>query len=192
VSLLPEKSTIYRNKDVKDEFGNHSKPITRKTDARDLDHTRPFYPVPMSTQTLVVLGLGLFLGPVRSSLVVVTYLFEGLLGLPVFAGTPPAPAGLAYIAGPTGGYLIGFALAAAATGRIVQALQGLRPAFRASVAVLFGSIIMYCAGLFWLGGFVGYGEKLLNAGLYPFLLGDLTKATIAVVLYTAYHNRRRV
>ena len=52
----------------------------------------PFYPVPMSTQTLVVLGLGLFLGPVRSSLVVVAYLFEGLLGLPVFAGTPPAPA----------------------------------------------------------------------------------------------------
>ena len=47
-------------------------------------------------------------------------------------------------------------------------------------------------GLFWLGGFVGYGEKLLNAGLYPFLLGDLTKATIAVVLYTAYHNRRAV
>ena len=83
----------------------------------------PFYPVPMSTQTLVVLGLGLFLGPVRSSLVVVAYLFEGLLGLPVFAGTPPAPAGLAYIAGPTGGYLVGFALAAAAAGWVVQALE---------------------------------------------------------------------
>ncbi|MCE8522436.1 biotin transporter BioY, partial [Ruegeria pomeroyi] len=119
-------------------------------------------------------------------------LFEGLLGLPVFAGTPPAPAGLAYIAGPTGGYLIGFALAAAAAGWVVQALQGLWPSFRASVAVFLGSILMYCAGLFWLGGFVGYGEKLLNAGLYPFLLGDLTKATIAVVLYTAYHNRRAV
>ena len=152
----------------------------------------PFYPVPMSTQTLVVLGLGLFLGPVRSSLVVVAYLFEGLLGLPVFAGTPPAPAGLAYIAGPTGGYLVGFALAAAAAGWVVQALQGLWPSFRASVAVFLGSIVMYCAGLLWLGGFVGYGEKLLNAGLYPFLLGDLTKATIAVVLYTAYHNRRAV
>ena len=152
----------------------------------------PFYPVPMSTQTLVVLGLGLFLGPVRSSLVVVTYLFEGLLGLPVFAGTPPAPAGLAYIAGPTGGYLVGFALAAAAAGWIVQALEGLRPAFRASVAVFFGSILMYCAGLFWLGGFVGYGEKLLNAGLYPFLPGDLIKAAIAVALYTGFHNRRPV
>nr|WP_236937929.1 biotin transporter BioY [Frigidibacter mobilis] len=99
------------------------------------------------------------------------YLFEGLLGLPVFAGTPPAPAGLTYIAGPTGGYLVGFALAAAAAGWVVQALEGLRPSFRASVAVFLGSILMYCAGLFWLGGFVGYGEKLLNAGLYPFLIG---------------------
>jgi biotin transport system substrate-specific component len=148
----------------------------------------PFYPVPMSTQTLVVLGLGLFLGPVRSSLVVLAYLFEGLLGLPVFAGTPPAPAGLAYIAGPTGGYLVGFALAAAAAGWIVQALEGLRPAFRASVAVLFGSILMYCAGLVWLGSFIGYGENLLSAGLYPFLLGDLTKAAIAVALYTGFQN----
>ena len=150
----------------------------------------PFYPVPMSTQTLVVLGLGLFLGPVRSSLVVVVYLLEGLFGLPVFAGTPPAPAGLAYFVGPTGGYLIGFALAAAAAGWMVQRLEGLRLAFRASLAVLFGSILMYCAGLFWLGSFVGYGEKLMNAGLYPFLLGDLTKAAIAVVLYTRFHNRR--
>ncbi|GLT12487.1 MULTISPECIES: biotin transporter BioY [Rhodobacterales] len=149
----------------------------------------PFYPVPMSTQTLVVLGLGLFLGPVRSSLVVVAYLLEGLFGLPVFAGTPPAPAGLAYFAGPTGGFLIGFALAAAAAGWMVQKLAGLPPSIRASVAVLSGSILMYCAGLFWLGGFVGYGEKLLNAGLYPFLLGDLTKAAIAVVLYTGFHNR---
>jgi len=152
----------------------------------------PFYPAPMSTQTLVVLGLGLFLGAVRGSLVVVVYLLEGLFGLPVFAGTPPAPAGLAYIAGPTGGYLIGFALAAAAAGWIVKELEGLRPAFRASAAVFFGSILMYCAGLFWLGGFVGYGEKLLNAGLYPFLLGDLTKAAIAVLLYSRLHNRRRV
>ena len=138
------------------------------------------------------MGLGICWVLLRSRLLVVTFLFEGRLGLPVFAGTPPALAGPAYIAGPTGGYLVGFALAAAAAGWIVQALQGLRPAFRASVAVFLGSIVMYCAGLLWLGGFVGYGEKLLNAGLYPFLLGDLTKATIAVVLYTAYHNRRAV
>ena len=152
----------------------------------------PFYPVPMSAQSLVVLSLGLFWGPVRGSLVVVIYLLEGALGLPVFAGTPPAPAGLVYIAGPTGGYLIGFALAAAAAGLMVQKLRGFQPAFRATIAVLFGSMLMYCAGLFWLGGFVGYGEKLMSAGLYPFLLGDLAKAAIAVVLYTGFHNRGRV
>ena len=53
-------------------------------------------------------------------------------------------------------------------------------------------MLMYCAGLFWLGGFIGYGEKLMNAGLYPFLLGDLAKAAIAVVLYTGFQNRGRV
>ena len=152
----------------------------------------PFYPVPMSTQSLAVLGLGLFLGPVRGGLVVLIYLLEGALGLPVFAGTPPAPAGLVYIAGPTGGYLIGFALAAAAAGWMVQKLRGFQPAFRATVAVLFGSMLMYCTGLFWLGGFIGYGEKLMNAGLYPFLLGDLAKAAIAVGLYTGFQNRGRV
>jgi len=151
----------------------------------------PFYPVPMSTQTLVVLSLGLFLGPVRSSLVVIAYLLEGALGLPVFAGTPPAPAGLAYIMGPTGGFLIGFVLAATAAGWVVQNLGGVRPAIRATVAVLFASVLMYCAGLFWLGGFVGFGEKLLSVGLYPFLLGDITKAAIAILLYARFHNSRR-
>ncbi|WP_026758437.1 biotin transporter BioY [Sediminimonas qiaohouensis] len=149
----------------------------------------PFYPVPMSTQTLVVLSLGLFLGPVRSGLVVTAYLLEGLLGLPVFAGAPPAPAGLAYIMGPTGGFLIGFALAAVAAGWVVQNLGAVQPLVRATVAVCLGSILMYGTGLLWLGGFVGYGQELLSAGLYPFLLGDLAKAAIAVVLFTRFHNR---
>jgi biotin transport system substrate-specific component len=147
----------------------------------------PFYPVPMSTQTLVVLSLGLFLGPIRSGLVVAAYLLEGLLGLPVFAGAPPAPAGLAYIMGPTGGFLI--ALAAVAAGWVVQKMGGVQPVLRATVAVCLGSILMYGAGLLWLGGFVGYGPELLSAGLFPFLLGDLAKAAIAVVLFTRFHNR---
>ncbi|KAA8605922.1 acetyl-CoA carboxylase [Salipiger aestuarii] len=149
----------------------------------------PFYPVPMSTQTLVVLSLGLFLGPVRSGLVVTAYLLQGMFGLPVFAGTPPAPAGLAYIMGPTGGFLIGFVLAAGAAGWVVQMLGRVGPALCATVAVLFGSILMYGTGLLWLGGFVGYGQDLLSAGLYPFLLADLTKAAIAVLLFTGFRNR---
>ena len=76
----------------------------------------PFYPVPMTLQTLVVVGLGLFLGPVRGSGIVIAYILQGLAGFPVFAGTPPAPSGLAYVAGPTGGYLAGFAISAFAAG----------------------------------------------------------------------------
>lgn len=150
----------------------------------------PFYPVPMSTQSLVVLSLGLFLGPVRGALVVGVYLLEGLAGLPVFAGTPPAPSGPSYFMGPTGGYLIGFAFAAAATGWIVQKLERFGSALRASIAVLFGTVALYGAGLFWLSNFVGYGQELLSAGILPFLTGDLVKAAIAVVLYAIFHNRR--
>ena len=150
----------------------------------------PFYPVPMSIQSLVVLGLGLFLGPVRGALIVGVYLLEGLAGLPVFAGTPPAPSGPIYFMGPTGGYLIGFACAAAVTGWIVQKLERFHPALRASIAVLFGTVALYCAGLFWLGNFVGYGQELMSAGLFPFMAGDLIKAAIAVFLYTILDNRR--
>lgn len=76
----------------------------------------PFYPVPMTLQTLVVVALGLFLGPVRGSGIVIAYILQGLAGYPVFAGTPPAPSGLAYVAGSTGGYLAGFAISAFAAG----------------------------------------------------------------------------
>ena len=152
----------------------------------------PFYPVPMSTQSLVVLGLGLFFGPVRGFLIVCLYLLEGLAGLPVFAGTPPAPSGFGYFMGPTGGYLIGFALAAATTGWIVQRLGHFSVVLRASTAVFVGSAMIYSTGLLWLGIFVGYSETLLNAGFYPFLVGDLTKAAIVVALYTAYASRCEV
>ncbi len=150
----------------------------------------PFYPVPMSIQSLVVLSLGLFLGPVRGTFIVGVYLLEGLAGLPVFAGTPPAPSGPVYFMGPTGGFLIGFAFAAATTGWIAQKLGRFGPALRASIAVFFGTVTLYSAGLFWLGNFVGYGQKLMSAGLFPFITGDLMKAAIAVVLYAIFHNRR--
>ena len=155
----------------------------------------PFYPVPMTTQTLVVLCLGLFLGPVRAGATVVVYLFEGLMGLPVFAGTPPAVAGPAYLLGPTGGYLIGFLLCAVVSGFVAQRLSGTRPVSGAFLAVLSGSIAIYMPGLAWLGSFLGYDEKLLAAGLYPFVSGDVTKAAIACVLFMIFrdsHVMRRI
>ena len=71
----------------------------------------PFYPVPMTMQTFVVLFLGIVLGPKIGLLTVSLYLFEGIFGLPVFAGTPEKGIGFAYFMGPTGGYLVGFMVA---------------------------------------------------------------------------------
>jgi len=116
-------------------------------------------------------------------------------GLPVFAGTPPAVAGPAYLLGPTGGYLIGFLLCAVVSGFVAQRLSGTRPVSGAFLAVLSGSIAIYMPGLAWLGSFLGYDEKLLAAGLYPFVSGDVTKAAIACVLFMIFrdsHVLRRI
>ena len=144
----------------------------------------PFYPVPMTLQTLVVVGLGLFLGPVRGSGIVIAYILQGLAGFPVFAGTPPAPSGLAYVAGPTGGYLAGFAISAFAAGWL--ATKGYAKTIPGAVTVAaVASALIYIPGFAWLGVFTGYGERLLMAGFYPFLLGDLVKSAIAGLLFIA-------
>jgi biotin transport system substrate-specific component len=142
----------------------------------------PFYPVPMTLQTMVVVGLGLFLGPVRGSGIVLAYILQGLAGFPVFAGTPPAPSGLAYVAGPTGGYLVGFVVAAFASGWLVR--RGFARGIAGAVTVcIFASALVYLPGLAWLGAFTGYGERLLTVGLYPFVLGDLVKSAVAALLF---------
>ena len=142
----------------------------------------PFYPVPMTLQTLVVVALGLFLGPVRGSGIVIAYILQGLAGYPVFAGTPPAPSGLAYVAGPTGGYLAGFAISAFAAGWLARKGYSKTIPGALTVAVV-ASALIYAPGLAWLGVFTGYGERLLTAGFYPFLLGDLVKSVIAGLLF---------
>ncbi|WP_420404181.1 biotin transporter BioY [Nisaea sp.] len=144
----------------------------------------PFYPVPMTLQTLVVVALGLFLGPVRGSGIVIAYILQGLAGFPVFAGTPPAPSGLAYVAGPTGGYLAGFAISAFAAGWLAR--KGYAKTIPGAVTVaVVASALIYVPGLAWLGVFTGYGERLLTAGFYPFLLGDLVKSALAGLLFIA-------
>ena len=110
--------------------------------------------------------------------------FMGLAGFPVFAGTPPAPSGLAYVAGPTGGYLAGFAISAFAAGWL--ATKGYAKTIPGAVTVAaVASALIYIPGLAWLGVFTGYGERLLMAGFYPFLLGDLVKSGIAGLLFIA-------
>jgi biotin transport system substrate-specific component len=139
----------------------------------------PFYPVPMTMQTMVVLLLGMTLGPRLALAAVLVYLTEGALGLPVFAGTPEKGIGLAYMAGPTGGYLAGFALAAWAAGMIAgRRRRNLALLTRAALA---GILAIYVPGALWLSTLIGL-EKALVAGIVPFVLGDLLKGALAVAL----------
>jgi biotin transport system substrate-specific component len=135
----------------------------------------PLAPVPMSMQSLVAIGLGFALGPVLGGAAVLAYLAQGALGLPVFAGTPQHGLGLGYMMGPTGGYLLGFLLAAGAMTRAGWA----RGLFGAVAVALAATAVLYSAGLLWLGAYIGFNEKLLHAGLYPFLLGDTIKVVLA-------------
>jgi biotin transport system substrate-specific component len=141
----------------------------------------PFYPVPMTLQTLVVLLLGLALGWRLAFATVLLYLAEGAIGLPVFAGTPGKGIGLAYMMGPTGGYLMGFAFAAAVTGWIAGHQRDLLALVGAVTA---GTATIWVLGLLWLATLVGF-QQAIALGLMPFLLGDVVKAALAVALGTA-------
>lgn len=144
----------------------------------------PFIPVPLSMQTFVAIGLGLALGPVRAMAAIMLYLAQGAAGLPVFAGTPQQGIGMAYMMGPTGGYLIGFALAAGIAGMLARAGWD-RSIVSTLAAALIAGAVVYVPGLLWLGLFTGYGEQLLVAGLFPFLLGDVVKAALAALVFPA-------
>jgi len=144
----------------------------------------PFFPVPMSMQTLAVISLGLFLGPVRGAAAVLAYLAQGAAGLPVFAGTPQQGIGLAYMAGPTGGFLVGFVLQAYVAGWLFHRGAG-RSLWSAVAAALVAGAALYPAGLLWLGYVVGFDKPLLAMGLFPFIPGDIMKAALAALLFVA-------
>ncbi len=137
----------------------------------------PFYPVPMTMQPLAVIALALALGSRLSVAAVFAYLAQGAAGLPVFTGTPPAVAGLAYLIGPTGGFLVGFALAAAVTGALADRGWA-RSYIGALVASLVGLVVLYAPGVLWLGQLIGF-EQALAAGVAPFILKDLVATVLA-------------
>ncbi len=143
----------------------------------------PLAPVPMSLQTLVVIGLGFALGPVLAGATVLAYLAQGAAGLPVFAGTPQLGAGLPYMMGPTGGFLVGFLLAAVAAGAMVRAGWARGPLGATAVAFA-ATVVLYLPGLAWLGAYVGFDARLLQVGLYPFLLGDAIKVLVAGIAFS--------
>jgi biotin transport system substrate-specific component len=137
----------------------------------------PFSPVPVTGQTLAVLLTGMLLGSRRGSLSLLTYLVEGGLGLPVFAG---GTAGLARLTGPTGGYLIGFLAAAFLVGMLAERGWDRRTG-TTFLAILLGNAVIYAFGLPWLAHFVG-GERVLALGVLPFIPGDLWKLLLATML----------
>ncbi len=148
----------------------------------------PFTPVPITGQTFGVLLVGAALGAYRGALSLSLYLLEGLLGLPVFAG---GASGLKVLAGPTGGYLLGFILAAWVTGRLAERGWDRSP-LRTAAAMLLGEVAIYAVGLPWLAATAGAAlaakyhtgvlVAVLAAGLFPFIPGDTLKLLAAAGL----------
>lgn len=136
----------------------------------------PFSPVPITGQTFAVLTVGMLLGRWRGTAAVLAYLTEGVLGLPVFAG---GVAGVAKIAGPTGGYLVSFLPAAYLAGYLAEKDWD-RKISTTFLAMILGNIIIFGFGAFWLGRFVGL-DKAVSLGVVPFLIGDVVKIGLATI-----------
>jgi len=133
----------------------------------------PFYPVPVTMQTLVVLLVGMSYGLRLGAASLASYLVLGAMGAPVFA----SGAGLAYMVGPTGGYLAGFFVSAVIMGMLAERGWSQR-AFLVAGAMIIGHATIYLMGAGWLSTFIGL-EKAITAGVLPFLYGDLLKLVIA-------------
>jgi len=141
----------------------------------------PFYPVPLTLGTFAVLAIGMAYGWRLGAATILLYLAEGALGLPVFAGTPVKGIGLAYMMGPTGGYLLGYLLAAALCGWLAERGWD-RNVATTALAMLLGNIVIYVPGLLWLGVLFGWDQPIVTWGLTPFIWGDIAKLLLAAVL----------
>ncbi len=138
----------------------------------------PFYPVPMTMQTFVVLFLGITLGSKVGLLTISLYLFEGIFGLPVFAGTPEKGIGFVYFTGPTMGYLIGFLFASYFAGWFSYDKGLINTFFK----LIFSVSIIYIFGLIWLGTLIGWDKPIFQFGAQPFLLAELFKILLLMFL----------
>jgi biotin transport system substrate-specific component len=144
----------------------------------------PMYPVPISMQTFVVLVIGMLYGWKLGGATVFLYLFQGAINLPVFAGTPEKGLGMAYMMGPTGGYLAGFLVAAMLVGWLAQKGWD-RNILTTFFAMVLGNLIIYALGLYWLGTVLGWDKPILQYGLMPFIWGDLAKVILAMLIVPA-------
>ena len=148
----------------------------------------PFYPVPMTMQTFVVLFLGIAFGWKLALATIILYLFEGIIGLPVFSGTPEKGVGIAYFVGPTMGYLIGFILAGYLSGKFNYDNNFIRNFLKLSFATSF----IYILGMIWLGSLIGWEKPIFELGAQPFLLAELFKILIATLLIKYIKNFKKI
>ena len=148
----------------------------------------PFYPVPMTMQTFVVLILGISLGWKLGLFTVALYLVEGIAGLPVFAGTPEKGMGIVYFTGPTMGYLIGFLAAVYLTGFFTFDNNF----FKNFAKLLFSVSFIYLLGLIWLGSLIGWDKPIFKLGAQPFLLAELFKISLLALLIPAILKFRKL
>ena len=135
----------------------------------------PFYPVPMTMQTLVVLLIGIAFGWKLGIATIVLYLMEGIMGLPVFSGTPEKGIGLTYFFGPTFGYLIGFLVTVFLAGKFNYNNNLIQNFLKLTFATSF----IYILGMLWLGGLIGWNKPIFKLGAQPFLLAELFKILLA-------------
>ena len=135
----------------------------------------PFYPVPMTMQTLVVIVIGIAFGWKLGLATISLYLFEGILGMPVFSGTPEKGVGLIYFTGPTMGYLIGFLIAVFLAGKFVYNNNLIQNFLK----ILLATSFIYLLGVIWLGSLIGWDKPIFKLGVQPFLLAELFKILIA-------------
>ena len=138
----------------------------------------PFYPVPMTMQTFVVLFLGVSLGYKIGLASVGLYLLEGIIGLPVFSNSPEKGVGLIYFTGPTMGYLIGFLTASYLASKINNNDNFLLVLTKLTVA----TSTIYILGLFWLGTLIGWDKPIVALGLKPFLLAEIFKVVLLALI----------
>ena len=138
----------------------------------------PFYPVPMTMQTLVVLLIGVGFGWKLGLATISLYLLEGIIGLPVFSGTPENGIGLIYFTGPTMGYLLGFLVAVYISGKFDYNSNLIKNFLKLLLATSF----IYLLGMAWLGNLIGWDKPIFKLGAQPFLLAELFKILIATFL----------
>ena len=147
----------------------------------------PFYPVPMTMQTFVVMLFGLAFGYKIGLATVSLYLLEGIAGLPVFSNSPEKGVGLVYFTGPTMGYLIGFLSATLIAGTISSNDNILKIISKLLLSVS----TIYILGVLWLGTLIGWDKPILEFGVYPFLLAEIFKLALLVIISKKIINLRK-